>query len=213
MDSQDARFGELRVWQDRNGNGRTDSGELRTLEEAGIVSVSLAATGLDDRVKLDRNAVTATTSFTRSNGTTSTAADVSLAYRPAEGSPARSAAFDLNLNDFDFADFSPIPGFFGAAPDFTGSAPSLDAVFDRLRSSGSDRSITDLFDRFAQPQRSVDIPLERERSGLVGTVGAQSTQALPHERLMLDRQGGELHAPQRFFDSVIEQRWSADHPS
>ncbi|WP_298309296.1 hypothetical protein, partial [uncultured Erythrobacter sp.] len=25
--------------------------------------------------------------------------------------------------------------------------------------------------------------------------------------------GGELHAPQRFFDSVIEQRWSADHPS
>ncbi|QOZ75368.1 hypothetical protein XH83_07890 [Bradyrhizobium sp. CCBAU 53351] len=41
IDAQDADFGKLRVWRDLNQNGVTDAGELQTLAEAGIVSISL----------------------------------------------------------------------------------------------------------------------------------------------------------------------------
>ena len=39
VDARDARFGELNVWQDANGNGLTDAGELRSLSEQGIASL------------------------------------------------------------------------------------------------------------------------------------------------------------------------------
>ena len=93
VDANDARFGELRVWQDRNGNGVTDAGELRSLADAGISSISLNMRGLEGHSKLDNNAVVATTSFTRTDGTAGTAADVSLAYRPA-AAPALVPAID-----------------------------------------------------------------------------------------------------------------------
>ncbi len=48
IDAADARFGELRVWQDANGDALTDEGELKTLAELGLVSISLAKTESDD---------------------------------------------------------------------------------------------------------------------------------------------------------------------
>lgn len=44
IDQNDARFGELRVWRDLNQNGVTDAGELQTLAEAGLASISLSRT-------------------------------------------------------------------------------------------------------------------------------------------------------------------------
>ncbi|MFL6261372.1 MAG: hypothetical protein ACJ76Y_16870 [Thermoanaerobaculia bacterium] len=41
IDAQDAVFFDLRIWTDWNHNGKTDPGELRTLSEAGITSISL----------------------------------------------------------------------------------------------------------------------------------------------------------------------------
>jgi hypothetical protein len=40
VDAKDERFGELKVWQDRNGNHRTDAGELHSLADVGIASLS-----------------------------------------------------------------------------------------------------------------------------------------------------------------------------
>lgn len=40
IDSQDAAYNLLKVWQDSNSDGITDDGELKTLVEAGIVSIS-----------------------------------------------------------------------------------------------------------------------------------------------------------------------------
>ena len=145
VDASDARFGELRVWQDRNGNGRTDAGELRTLGEAGIVSIRLdSVTANTDRVKLGRNAVVATTSYVRSDGTTGSAADVSLAYRPGDA-PPESSAFDLGAGSFALS-----PDFFqpgGSRPAPAREDVSLDDVFDRLRIDDS-AAVADLFDRF-----------------------------------------------------------------
>jgi Ca2+-binding RTX toxin-like protein len=39
VNSQDAAFSELRIWRDGNGNGLTESGELLTLEQAGLTGV------------------------------------------------------------------------------------------------------------------------------------------------------------------------------
>ena len=42
IDRQDAIFSKLRVWVDRNHNGATAAGELLTMQQAGIQSISLA---------------------------------------------------------------------------------------------------------------------------------------------------------------------------
>ena len=40
VNKKDARFKDLRVWQDKNGNHRTDKGELKTLKQAGVKSLN-----------------------------------------------------------------------------------------------------------------------------------------------------------------------------
>lgn len=44
VNAQDDRFGKLNVWQDKNSNGSTDCQELRSLSDAGIVSLQVAYT-------------------------------------------------------------------------------------------------------------------------------------------------------------------------
>ena len=44
IDKDDDKFKDLRVWKDTEKNGRTDAGELQTLEELGIESISLTTT-------------------------------------------------------------------------------------------------------------------------------------------------------------------------
>ncbi|WCM25838.1 cadherin domain-containing protein [Sphingomonas sp. QA11] len=82
IDATDTRFGELRVWVDRDGDGVTDAGELKTLAEHGIASVSLSARALNQNVKVGANAVAATSTFTRVNGAVGTLGAAVLAYRP-----------------------------------------------------------------------------------------------------------------------------------
>ena len=52
VDSNDAEFSQLQVWQDANENGQTDAGELISLESAGVASLNTAYTdvfGVDAR--------------------------------------------------------------------------------------------------------------------------------------------------------------------
>jgi Ca2+-binding RTX toxin-like protein len=72
----DARFAELRVWRDLNGNGVSEANELQSLTAAGIASISLASTHLTTPQTIAGNAVTDTSTFTWSNGTTGLVADV-----------------------------------------------------------------------------------------------------------------------------------------
>src|SRR5262249_1787584 len=44
IDGDDADFARLRVWQDLNQNGVVDAGEMQTLTDAGIDSISVATT-------------------------------------------------------------------------------------------------------------------------------------------------------------------------
>ena len=79
IDAADAVFADLRVWQDANRDGVTDAGELKTLAEAGITSIGLtsttpAAAGLE--AEIAGNIIDAAGTFTRTDGSTGTTADV-----------------------------------------------------------------------------------------------------------------------------------------
>jgi len=68
IDASDPVFAKLRVWRDLNQNGASDAGELQTLPEAGIKSISLvrqAGSGTDEG-----NGIGYRASFTREDGTT-----------------------------------------------------------------------------------------------------------------------------------------------
>jgi hypothetical protein len=76
LDQADTRFADFRVWEDRNQDGIADQAEVQTLADAGIASVGL--TGARDDQTMNGSIVHRTSEFTRTDGTTGTAADVSL---------------------------------------------------------------------------------------------------------------------------------------
>lgn len=82
IDSSDARFGELKIWVDRDGDGVTDDGELKSLADHGVASISLAGRATEQEAKIGSNMVVATSTFTRADGSTGSLADVALSYRP-----------------------------------------------------------------------------------------------------------------------------------
>jgi hypothetical protein len=71
IDARDAVFGALRVWRDRNLDGRTDAGELATMTDAGVESVALDYAA---------GAGTLESSFVREDGSESAAVDVWFRY-------------------------------------------------------------------------------------------------------------------------------------
>ena len=64
---KDVLWSELQIWQDVNGDGVTDAGELKTLEEAGIASLDLSAKAIDIRTPQGAR-LTATGDVTFQNG-------------------------------------------------------------------------------------------------------------------------------------------------
>jgi hypothetical protein len=70
IDSADQVFSKLRVWQDANGDGVTDSGELQSLSQLGIASISLNGQAVNGLTPQGTEIRTYST-FTRTDGTTS----------------------------------------------------------------------------------------------------------------------------------------------
>jgi hypothetical protein len=79
----DARFGELRVWRDLDGDGYTDDGELFTLDALGIVSLAIAGAPLDIQTP-QGNRLLASGSFTRADGTTGAMYDMAFDTDPTD---------------------------------------------------------------------------------------------------------------------------------
>nr|WP_315257127.1 SdrD B-like domain-containing protein [uncultured Duganella sp.] len=63
VDANDADFASLLIWQDANSDGKTDAGELMSLAQAGVVSLTVAHTELpfldaNNNLHLERSSVT-----------------------------------------------------------------------------------------------------------------------------------------------------------
>lgn len=78
LNAADTRFGAFRLWQDANGNGESDAGELKTLAAAGITAINLTPTKVDYHSGGNQLAGFAT--FDRANGTHGWAGDVAFGY-------------------------------------------------------------------------------------------------------------------------------------
>jgi len=80
IDAGDAAFGKLSVWVDANSNAKTDAGELRSLAQAGVQSLSLVAkpTAIIDQ----GNLIGLMGSYTTTDGRSQELADVWLSADP-----------------------------------------------------------------------------------------------------------------------------------
>ena len=77
IDVNDPSYAQLRVWQDLDGDGYSAKGELHTLEELGIRSISLTSTATN-QTDPEGNTQTRIGSFERSDGTTGQIGNYSL---------------------------------------------------------------------------------------------------------------------------------------
>lgn len=107
IDASDAAFSSLRIWIDRNSDGFTDTGELRTPGDLSIQSIGLARA---DRTN-DPNGIRSTGTFTFADGTTATIAAIDLAIDPLSTRPTEEV--ELKFETF----FLPGLRGFGALPD------------------------------------------------------------------------------------------------
>jgi GH24 family phage-related lysozyme (muramidase) len=77
IDADDAAFSELKVWRDSNQDGVSQADELFFLSDLGIAAINLDAVTRNQAQ--NGNTIAATGTFTRTDGTTGTTADVNLA--------------------------------------------------------------------------------------------------------------------------------------
>lgn len=95
LDAVDGRWSDFRIWQDANGDGISDPGEVKTLDQLGITSIDLTPTG-PALSFADGSVIQGLSTYSRADGTTGVAADVTLAYSattdaaPSSGEPAAS---------------------------------------------------------------------------------------------------------------------------
>lgn len=78
IDASDAVFADLEVWRDLNSDGKTDAGELFSLSELGIQSISVAATVPADPVDIGGNTIVAEATVTMADGSARMAGDAIL---------------------------------------------------------------------------------------------------------------------------------------
>ena len=79
LDAGDARWNEFRIWQDRNSDGVSDPAELKTLDQLGIISIDLNPKGPAQQFA-DGSVIQGLSTYSRTDGTTGIAGDVTLAY-------------------------------------------------------------------------------------------------------------------------------------
>ncbi|NGN98450.1 tandem-95 repeat protein, partial [Grimontia sp. S25] len=82
IDQSDAIYSELGVWVDKNMDGKTDEGELLSLEDAGVASINLDAQTGDDTQ--NNNVLGKTSTYTTTDGEERAAADVWFATQVAD---------------------------------------------------------------------------------------------------------------------------------
>ena len=98
LSAEDADFAQFKVWQDANGNGVCDAGELHSLSALGITSISLHSDGVQGQPAPGVREM-GQTQATRIDGSHRVVADSAFAHSPApiQSSPIDGAQLRLDL--------------------------------------------------------------------------------------------------------------------
>ena len=83
INSNDAIYSELKIWQDKNQNGTVDAGEFTTLDQAGIDSINVAYENIRETDE-NGNSHSQKGSYTRTDGTIGEIEDVWFAKDAAD---------------------------------------------------------------------------------------------------------------------------------
>jgi len=75
INQQDAAFAALRIWKDANGDGYSSADELFTLVDAGVQSIAIGYTNVN-QTDANGNTTQQTGTFTRTDGSTGASADI-----------------------------------------------------------------------------------------------------------------------------------------
>jgi hypothetical protein len=112
FDAKDAAFTQVKLWQDQNQDGISQSTELFTLADKGITSISLNASTTSTNLG-NGNTVTGQATVTRSNGSTTVVDSVDL----------QASNLELANNPFyrQFSDIIPLTAAAKALPEMGGS--------------------------------------------------------------------------------------------
>lgn len=147
LDADDDQYGSFKLWQDLNQDGISQSGELRTLSEAGIafINLMLTLTGNATENAAD-NVVYATGEYGRTDGTTGGLGDVMLAYEPSQAQIAPPIVLDLDGDGVETTELASDPVMF----DMDG-----DGTLDRTGWAGSGDGL---------------LALDRNRDGIVNDI-------------------------------------------
>jgi hypothetical protein len=105
IDSQDSIFNQLKVWQDVNQDGVSQSGELKTLSQLGIASINLNNLVTKNQVS-EGNLIISEGSFTKVDGSTGSYSNLDLAvnqvnsshYQYEDGNGNVVGDYNLNLD-------------------------------------------------------------------------------------------------------------------
>lgn len=180
IDAKDVRFGELKVWVDADGDGVTDAGELKTLAEVGIASMSLVGRNLEGRADVGDNILLGTSTFTRANGATGTVGNAVLAHRPGTDVSfgAGSANEFYNARVFEALEHA-YPFDESSNVGLSAIADNADALVESLRSGqrSSDGQFNwklpvniDPFDHFGVSEAQLQATPDRDRKDFVSGV-------------------------------------------
>lgn len=82
FNNQDAKWNDLRVWVDGNSDAATDVGELKTLTEAGVKEINLAAIVQASKERNEGNVILAKSTYTTINGEVKQVAAVDFTTNP-----------------------------------------------------------------------------------------------------------------------------------
>ncbi|MGE4510371.1 MAG: hypothetical protein AB7D43_04650 [Sulfurimonadaceae bacterium] len=96
VDSTDTRFNELSLWIDSNQDGVTDTGELKTLSEMGVTSLTLNSTSPYIPSSENTNTIIEETTFTDANGE-GIMRDILFRYENTS-KPTEGVYFDMDAN-------------------------------------------------------------------------------------------------------------------
>ncbi|WP_170547149.1 calcium-binding protein [Ruegeria arenilitoris] len=129
INSQDAQFADLQVWRDLNQDGESDPGELQSLSEAGVESISLETE--NENTWENGNQIVSTSTITHSDGTTSTAGEVLFDLDQAESVFELPEGFVFDAEAFQlpwlsgFGEVASTPAAFTQDPELKAEAKSL----------------------------------------------------------------------------------------
>lgn len=153
----DDDWGDLVVWVDTNMDGRTQDGELHTLDDLGIASISLDAT-LQEGVTINGNQITHEATFTTTADEEYAIVDAWFGYNP---------GMTRNIEDFEFdlrAAFLPTLRGFGGMKDLHIAASSDNGATDTVMSMlidlsdeiGGYTSPAEVFENWTDLESAVD---------------------------------------------------------